>query len=208
MLEAAAFAVLSGDGHAALRAALVRDTYAAAVAIWAARAAALPPGAGPLAWLRARLDVAAYQAWAVGLPPALVRNAAIALWDVLGLAAQQAAARRARRRALAALRAAPRDSADAVLARAAAGRAGARMRSAAACAVLVLRIALRDAATAACETLAGAVGTFLAPGAGTFIGELVGGLLLAPRLGLEPLPDRSSLSEELFDLCVAAAKTQ
>ena len=80
------------------------------------------------------------------------------------------------------------------------GRASARLRSAAACAVLVLRIALRDAATAACETVAGGVGTLLAPGLGTFLGELVGGLLLAPRLGLEPFADRTSLAEELFDL--------
>jgi len=175
--------------------------------IWAARAAQVPRGAGPLAWLGARADVALYQTLSVGLPPALIRNAAIAVWDVLGLAAQQARASRARRHALAALRAAPRDSAEAVRARAAVSRASARLRSAAACAVLVLRIALRDAATAACETLAGGVGTLLAPGLGTFLGELAGGLLLAPRLGLEPFADRTSLAEELFDLFGGAAES-
>ena len=36
------------------------------------------------------------------------------------------------------------------------------------------------------------------PGYGTFLGELVGGLLLAPRLGLDPFPDRDALAEELF----------
>jgi hypothetical protein len=127
-----------------------------------------------------------------------VRNAAIAIWDIIGLAAQQIRLARSRRAYLKALANAPRDSALAVRARAIVGKANLALHSIPSLAMQVLRIFVRDAATAVCEALGGGVGTFFIPGFGTFAGELVGGLLLAPKLGLEPFADRVSLAEEVF----------
>jgi len=151
----------------------------AAEEAWAARSALLPPDAGLADNLVARWDTAVHIAVHVGPYPALIRNAATFLVEEAVVVARRLHGLYKRTQAEATMRrAATEKLSEEETARATGDLVRYSGDGGLSLVQETTELLVRSAVCVAVESLSDGIGTFLLPGVGTYIVELVGGLLV------------------------------